>query len=163
MKNNIQHFTDILIIGAGISGIGAACHLKRNCPNKSFLILEGRKKLGGTWDLFKYPGIRSDSDMYTFAYKFSPWTNENTISDGKTILKYLNENVNKFDLKDKIKYNHWINEINWNSKKNEWTVLGFDKKENKTIEFRCKFLMSCTGYYDYGDRKSTRLNSSHRT
>ena len=106
MKNNIQHFTDILIIGAGISGIGAACHLKRNCPNKSFLILEGRKKLGGTWDLFKYPGIRSDSDMYTFAYKFSPWTNENTISDGKTILKYLNENVNKFDLKDKIKYNH---------------------------------------------------------
>ena len=90
MKNSENQFLDVIILGAGISGIGAACHLIRNCPNKSFMILEGRNNLGGTWDLFKYPGVRSDSDMHTFL-EFNPWTNENTISDGKTILKYLNE------------------------------------------------------------------------
>ena len=149
MKNINQKYIDVIIIGAGISGIGAACHLKRNCPKKSFLILEGRNKIGGTWDLFKYPGIRSDSDMYTFAYKFSPWTHKNTISDGKTILKYLNDTSLKFDLENHIKYNHWVDEINWDSSKNEWTVFGFDKEKNKKIEYSCKFLMSCTGYYDY--------------
>ena len=123
MKNSENEFLDVIIIGAGISGIGAACHLRRNCPNKSFLILEGRNNLGGTWDLFKYPGIRSDSDMHTFSYKFNPWTNKTTISDGKTILKYLNETSSKFDLDKKIKYNHWVNEICWNSTKNEWTVI----------------------------------------
>ena len=149
MKNNKHKFVDVIIIGAGISGIGAACHLKRNCPKKSFLVLEGRKKIGGTWDLFKYPGIRSDSDMYTFAYKFSPWTHKNTISDGKTILKYLNDTSSKFDLENNIKYNHWIDEINWDSSINKWTVFGVDKEKNKKIEYKCKFLMSCTGYYDY--------------
>ena len=149
MKNNKHKFVDVIIIGAGISGIGAACHLKRNCPKKSFLVLEGRNKIGGTWDLFKYPGIRSDSDMYTFAYKFSPWTHKNTISDGKTILKYLNDTSSKFDLENNIKYNHWIDEISWNSSKKEWTVFGVDKEKNKKIEYKCKFLMSCTGYYDY--------------
>ena len=102
MKNSENQFLDVIILGAGISGIGAACHLIRNCPNKSFMILEGRNNLGGTWDLFKYPGVRSDSDMHTFSYKFNPWTNENTISDGKTILKYLNETSSKFDLDKKI-------------------------------------------------------------
>ena len=149
MKNSENQFLDVIILGAGISGIGAACHLSRNCPNKSFLILEGRNNLGGTWDLFKYPGIRSDSDMHTFSYKFNPWTNENTISDGKTILKYLNETSSKFDLDKKIKYNHWVNEICWNSTKNEWTVVGIDRHKNKSIKYNCRFLMSCTGYYDY--------------
>ena len=102
MKNINQKYIDVIIIGAGISGIGAACHLKRNCPKKSFLILEGINKIGGTWDLFKYPGIRSDSHMYTFAYKFSPWTHKNTISDGKTILKYLNDTSLKFDFPNQI-------------------------------------------------------------
>ena len=85
-NSNNQHF-DVIIIGAGLSGIGAACHLKRNCPDKTFAMLEGRSNIGGTWDLFKYPGIRSDSDMHTFAYSFRPWTYEKTISDGATILK----------------------------------------------------------------------------
>ena len=91
---------NILIVGAGLSGIGAAYHLNKECPNKDYLILESRDQLGGTWDLFKYPGIRSDSDMHTFAYKFRPWTFDNTISDGKTILKYLNDTSSKFDLEN---------------------------------------------------------------
>ncbi|MDA9124741.1 NAD(P)-binding protein [Flavobacteriaceae bacterium] len=136
MKNNKEKFVDVIIIGAGISGIGAACHLKKNCPKKSFLILEGRKKMGGTWDLFKYPGIRSDSDMHTFAYKFRPWTFDNTISDGKTILRYLNDTILEFNLKNNIKYNNWIDEINWDSSINKWTVFGFDKekKQENTIQ-----------------------------
>ena len=149
MKNNKQKFVDVIIIGAGISGIGAACHLKKNCPKKSFLILEGRKKMGGTWDLFKYPGIRSDSDMHTFAYKFRPWTFDNTISDGKTILRYLNDTILEFNLENNIKYNNWIDEINWDSSINKWTVFGFDKEKNKKIQYSSKYLMSCTGYYDY--------------
>lgn len=149
MKNNKEKFVDVIIIGAGISGIGAACHLKKNCPKKSFLILEGRKKMGGTWDLFKYPGIRSDSDMHTFAYKFRPWTFDNTISDGKTILRYLNDTILEFNLENNIKYNNWIDEINWDSSINKWTVFGFDKEKNKKIQYSSKYLMSCTGYYDY--------------
>ena len=133
MKNNKHKFVDVIIIGAGISGIGAACHLKRNCPKKSFLVLEGRNKIGGTWDLFKYPGIRSDSDMYTFAYKFSPWTHKNTISDGKTILKYLNDTSSKFDLENNIKYNHWIDEISWNSSKKNGQCLELIKKKIKKL------------------------------
>ncbi|MBL6649557.1 MAG: NAD(P)/FAD-dependent oxidoreductase [Flavobacteriaceae bacterium] len=158
MKNSKNQFIDVIIIGAGISGIGAACHMRRNCPNKSFLILEGRANLGGTWDLFKYPGVRSDSDMYTFAYKFKPWTNKDTISDGKNILKYLNETTLEFDLEKKIKYNHWINEINWSSTKNEWKVSGFDNHNKKPIHFQCKFLMSCTGYYDYSNGYTPNFN-----
>ena len=150
MKNNKEKFVDVIIIGAGISGIGAACHLKKNCPKKSFLILEGRNKMGGTWDLFKYPGIRSDSDMHTFAYKFRPWTFDNTISDGKTILRYLNDTILEFNLENNIKYNNWIDEINWDSSINKWTVFGFDKEKNKKIQYSSKYLMSCTGYYDYG-------------
>ncbi len=151
MKNNKQKFVDVIVIGAGISGIGAACHLKQNCPKKSFLILEGRNKMGGTWDLFKYPGIRSDSDMHTFAYKFRPWTFDNTISDGKNILRYLNDTILEFNLENNIKYNNWIDEINWDSSTNKWSVFGFDKEKNKKIQYSCNYLMSCTGYYDFDE------------
>jgi monooxygenase len=144
------HF-DVIIIGAGLSGIGAACHLKRNCPNKTFAMLEGRSNIGGTWDLFKYPGIRSDSDMHTFAYSFKPWTYDKTISDGATIMKYLNETIDDYELRKHIKYNHWISEVFWSSDEDKWTVKGKNNESNEVIQLSCNFLISCTGYYDYDE------------
>ena len=108
MKNNKEKFVDVIIIGAGISGIGAACHLKKNCPKKSFLILEGRKKMGGTWDLFKYPGIRSDSDMFTLGFSFKPWKERKAIADGPSIMNYLKETVSEHELEENINYNFCI-------------------------------------------------------
>ena len=89
MPTNNSNYVDVLIVGAGLSGIGAACHLQTECPQKSFAILEGRSAIGGTWDLFRYPGIRSDSDMYTMGYKFKPWIDAKSIADGPSILKYI--------------------------------------------------------------------------
>ena len=149
-NSNNQHF-DVIIIGAGLSGIGAACHLKRNCPDKTFAMLEGRSNIGGTWDLFKYPGIRSDSDMHTFSYNFKPWTYDKTISDGATILKYLQETVEEYKLEQHIRYNHWISEVSWDSNENKWTIVGKDKKRNQSIFVTCNFIVSCTGYYDYDE------------
>ncbi len=149
-KSRNKHF-DVIIIGAGLSGIGAACHLKRNCPNKTFAMLEGRSNIGGTWDLFKYPGIRSDSDMHTFAYSFKPWTYDKTISDGATIMKYLYETIEEYQLKPHIKLNHWISEVSWNSDEAQWTLVGQDSKSKEGIQLTCNFLLSCTGYYDYDE------------
>src|SRR5688572_12721628 len=100
----MEHF-DVLIVGAGLSGIGAAAHLKMECPEKSFAILEGRAAMGGTWDLFRYPGIRSDSDMYTLGYRFRPWSDPKAIADGPAILKYIRETAKDFGLDEKIRYN----------------------------------------------------------
>ena len=101
----MEHF-DIVIIGAGLSGIDAACHFKMKRPKKTFTIFEGRSGIGGTWDLFKYPGIRSDSDMHTFSYRFKPWTHKKTISDAATIMDYLQETVTEYDIEKHIQYNH---------------------------------------------------------
>ena len=101
----VEHL-DVVIVGAGISGIGAGCHLQKKCPGKRFLILEGREDLGGTWDLFRYPGIRSDSDMYTLGYAFKPWTHPKAIADGPHILDYLHETVAENHLEQKIRYGH---------------------------------------------------------
>ncbi|MDP4871656.1 MAG: NAD(P)/FAD-dependent oxidoreductase, partial [Gammaproteobacteria bacterium] len=97
---------DVLIVGAGISGISAACHLEKRCANKSYAVLEGRDNVGGTWDLFRYPGIRSDSDMHTFGFSFKPWTNPKSISDGESIRDYLMEAVAEYGVKDKIRFGH---------------------------------------------------------
>ncbi len=144
----MQHL-DIIIIGAGISGIDAACHFSMHCPKKTYTIFEGRDNIGGTWDLFKYPGIRSDSDMHTFSYSFKPWTYNKTISDADTILQYLEETVTEYKIKDKIRFNHYMTEIAWSSKENKWTVTGTNKKTNQVVKATCSFLMLCTGYYDY--------------
>jgi len=148
---NSNNDFDVIIIGAGLSGIGAACHLKRNCPNKTFVMLEGRSNVGGTWDLFKYPGIRSDSDMHTFAYSFKPWSYDKTVSDGATILEYLNETIDDYQLKEHLNFNHWISEVSWNSEENKWTVVGKDNERNEAIQLTCNYLLSCTGYYDYDE------------
>jgi len=149
MKNSSTKHFDVIIIGAGLSGIGAACHLRRNCPNKTFAMLEGRNNIGGTWDLFKYPGIRSDSDMHTFSYSFKPWMYDKTISDGATIMKYLNETIDDYELRKHIKFNHWISELSWSSDEDKWTVVGKDKESKEAIQLSCNFLVSGTGYYDY--------------
>lgn len=140
---------DVLIVGAGISGIGAACHLQHQCPGRSFALFEGREALGGTWDLFRYPGIRSDSDMYTLGYVFKPWTERKAIADGPAILNYLNETVDENRLRDKIYYRHRITSANWSSEANCWTVTVDVNDGAETLTYTCNFLFLCGGYYKY--------------
>lgn len=139
---------DVVIIGAGISGISAAYHLQTMCPNKSFVILEGRDKLGGTWDLFKYPGIRSDSDMYTLGFAFRPWIDKKAIADGPSIMKYLNEAVEDYGLASKIEYGHTVQKACWSTSTSRWT-LGVDVKEEGEKIIECQYIFVCAGYYNY--------------
>jgi cation diffusion facilitator CzcD-associated flavoprotein CzcO len=113
---------DVLIVGAGISGIGAACHLQTHCPGRSFVILEGRQSIGGTWDLFRYPGIRSDSDMYTLGFSFKPWLEQKAIADGPSIMRYLHETVEEHQLGAHIRFSQWVSDASWSSKEARWTV-----------------------------------------
>lgn len=138
---------DVVVIGAGISGIAAGYNLQKSCSNKSFVILEGRESLGGTWDLFKYPGIRSDSDMHTLGFRFKPWIHKKSIADGPSILEYLNETVDQYDLRKKILFNQKVISSNWVSKKSIWelTVMNDGQEESMT----CNFLFLCGGYYSY--------------
>ena len=140
---------DVLVVGAGLSGIGAAYHLQKKCPETSFLILEGRENIGGTWDLFKYPGIRSDSDMYTLGYNFKPWKEQKAIADAPSILKYLNETVEEFNLKSKIRFGKYVKKARWSSDSNQWTVDIEDKKTGKFSQILCSFIFMCSGYYSY--------------
>src|ERR1700758_4797860 len=116
-----QHF-DVVIVGAGLSGIGAAYHLQANCPRKTYVILEGREAIGGTWDLFRYPGIRSDSDMYTLGYAFKPWREAKAIADGPSILKYVRETARENDVERHIRFRHLARHASWSSDDALWTV-----------------------------------------
>ncbi len=148
MKNSQSEF-DIIIVGAGLSGIGAAYRIQNSCPHLKYSILEGRSKIGGTWDLFKYPGIRSDSDMYTFGFPFSPWKNPKAIADGSDILKYINDTADKFDIREKIQFNRNVVSSSWSTKNKKW-LLKVENRADKTIEhIHCNFLYMCSGYYDY--------------
>ena len=140
---------DVLIVGAGLSGIGAAAHLKMECPKKSFTILEGRAAMGGTWDLFRYPGIRSDSDMYTLGYRFRPWSDAKAIADGSSILNYIRETAQEFKIDERIRYNHRVRHASWSSEQAHWTVEVEKGTEKSVVHFTCNFLYLCTGYYDY--------------
>lgn len=142
----MQHF-DVIIVGAGLSGIGAGAHLRMKCPEKTFTILEGRETMGGTWDLFRYPGIRSDSDMYTLGYRFRPWRDPKAIADGPAILKYIRETAKDFDLTGTIKYGHRVNHAAWSSENARWTVEA--QTGDSVTRLTCSFLYLCTGYYDY--------------
>ena len=128
---------DIIVVGAGISGIAAGYNLQKSCPDKSFAILEGRESLGGTWDLFKYPGIRSDSDMHTLGFRFKPWIHKKSIADGPSILEYLNETVDEYDLREKIIFNQKVIASNWISKKSIWelTILSNDQEFVMRLDF----------------------------
>ncbi len=139
---------DVLIVGAGISGIGAARALRERCPGRSFVILEGRERLGGTWDLFRYPGVRSDSDMYTLGYRSKPWTKARSIADGPAILAYLEEAAADAGLGPHIRYGHQVVRARWSSAEGAWTVTAKRAGEEE-VELRAQFLFMCTGYYDY--------------
>ena len=138
---------NVIIVGAGISGIAAGYNLKKSCPNKSFSILEGRKNIGGTWDLFKYPGIRSDSDMHTLGFRFKPWIHDKSIADGPSIMEYLHETVNEYELKNDILLNHQVDSANWNSERSLWELEIKFNEEKKNMT--CNFLFLCGGYYSY--------------
>ena len=158
MKINLR--TDIIIIGAGISGIGAACHLERKNKNKNYIILESRKEIGGTWSLFKYPGIRSDSDMYTFGYSFKTWDNPQSFADGPNILKYLESAVDDFKIKDKIKFNCKVSHVNFDKSTNKWTVKYFDQSKNRERIIESSIIFSCTGYYNYQEAHLPKYKNS---
>lgn len=139
---------DILIVGAGISGIGLAAHLSKHCPQRSFEIIERRASIGGTWDLFKYPGIRSDSDMSTFGFNFKPWKKASVLADGASIKGYLAEVVDEFNLESKIHYQHRVLTANYDSMTCKWSVEIEDEHSKKQI-WIANFVLSCTGYYNY--------------
>jgi cation diffusion facilitator CzcD-associated flavoprotein CzcO len=141
--------TDIIIVGAGLSGVGAACHLERKSPEKNYRILESREELGGTWSLFKYPGIRSDSDMYTFGYSFKTWDNPKQFADAPSILKYVNEAADEYQIRDKIQYNTQVLAVNFDTEKNIWEVKALNKETSKKELYTCNYLFVCTGYYNY--------------
>ena len=140
---------DVVIVGAGLSGIGAACHLRQHCPNKSFVILEGRESMGGTWDIFRYPGIRSDSDMFTLGYNFKPWTEGKAIADGPSILNYIHETSAEHEIDSHIRYRHWVTRLSWDSEQAVWTVTSTDKSTGATSTIEARFLLMCSGYYSY--------------
>ncbi|AXS83844.1 MULTISPECIES: NAD(P)/FAD-dependent oxidoreductase [Marinobacter] len=143
-----QHF-DVLIIGAGVSGIGMACHLKRECPGKSFAILERRQSLGGTWDLFRYPGIRSDSDMFTFGYDFRPWTGGKVLADGASIKDYVRETAREHDVERHIRYGLAVKTADWSGMDKCWKLSARNEATGETATFTASFLIGCTGYYNY--------------
>ncbi|MDB5986073.1 MAG: monooxygenase [Nevskia sp.] len=140
---------DVLIIGAGLSGIGAACHLATECPAKNLAILERRSAIGGTWDLFRYPGIRSDSDMFTFGYQFRPWHALKVLADGPSIRQYVTDTAREYGVDQKIHYGLKIVRAAWSSAQSCWTVTALHEATGEERTYRCNFLISCTGYYNY--------------
>ena len=143
-------FFDVLIVGAGLSGIGAACHLQQECPSKTFAILEARQVIGGTWDLFRYPGVRSDSDMYTLGYRFRPWQQPKAIVEGPSILKYIRETAREHGIDRKIRFGHRVLLSSWSSALGLWMVHA-TIPDGTAIRFAAKFLFMCSGYYDYDE------------
>lgn len=141
-----EHF-DVLVVGAGISGIGAGYHLQTQSPGRTYAILEGRERMGGTWDLFRYPGIRSDSDMYTLGFPFRPWTDAKAIADGDAILRYLVDTAREFGIDRHIRYRHKVVGAAWSSEEALWTVTV--EADGQTRQFSCSFLFLCSGYYNY--------------
>lgn len=141
-----SHF-DVLIVGAGLSGIGAAVHLQNDCPGKTYAILEAREAIGGTWDLFRYPGIRSDSDMYTLGYVFKPWKEAKAIADGPNIREYVKETAREYGVDKSIHFGHKVTTASWSSEQALWTVTTMQGDAERT--FTCSFLFMCSGYYNY--------------
>src|ERR1700731_2870425 len=146
-----EHF-DVLIVGGGLSGVGAGYHLQQKCPAKSYVILEGRGCIGGTWDLFRYPGIRSDSDMFTLGYSFKPWTEPKAIADGPRILNYVRETAAEKGIEKKIRFHHRVKRASWSTPDACWTVeaeRSTGEGATERVLFTCNFLFMCSGYYKY--------------
>jgi monooxygenase len=144
-----EEHVDVLIIGAGLSGVGAACRLRRHCPQKTFAILEARGALGGTWDLFRFPGVRSDSDMFTLAYPFRPWKGSQAMADGSSILEYIRETAREYRVEERIRFQHRVLRAEWSSSQARWHVEAERVDTGEPVRMTCGFLFSCTGYYNY--------------
>ena len=138
---------DVLLIGAGLSGVAVAYHLQTRCPDASYEILEGRDAFGGTWDLFRYPGVRSDSDMYTFGYAFRPWTDGRSFAPGADIQRYVRETAEAFGIDRHVRFGHRVKRAEWSSEEALWTVDA--EVDGQPVRRRARFLYACTGYYDY--------------
>jgi monooxygenase len=151
---------DVLIVGAGLSGIGAAAHLVKDLPGTSYAVLERRGSSGGTWDLFRYPGIRSDSDMHTLGYRFRPWRGDVSLADGASILDYVRDTAREYGVDRHIRYGHRVVAAAWDSTTARWTVTAEVDGEARTLT--ADFLWSCSGYYDY-DQGHTPPTSRART
>jgi monooxygenase len=146
----LEH-VDVLIVGAGLSGVGAGCHLETERPGKSYAILEARDSIGGTWDLFRYPGVRSDSDMYTLGYAFRPWSAAKAIADGPSILSYVKETAAHYRVDRNIRFNHRVVRAEWSTEEARWTVEAERTDTDETVRFTSGFLFMCTGYYRYDE------------
>jgi monooxygenase len=142
---------DVLIVGAGLSGIGAACHVQRRCRGTTFAILEARGRIGGTWDLFRYPGVRSDSDMYTLGYSFCPWTDPRAIADGDSICRYIRETARRHGVEEHIRFHHRVIRAMWSSEDARWTVEAQRTDTAESVVLTCSFLFVCSGYYRYDE------------
>ncbi len=144
----VEHL-DVLVVGAGLSGVGAGAYLERDCPWATYAVLEARADLGGTWDLFRYPGIRSDSDMFTLGYSFRPWPNAEAIADGPAILQYIRDTAAETGVVDKIRFGRKVVRAEWSSAESRWLVTAEEVGTGRTEQLTCGFLYSCTGYYRY--------------
>ncbi len=143
----LEH-VDVLIVGAGLSGVGAACHLQTDCPGKTYAIFEARDRIGGTWDLFRYPGIRSDSDMHTLGYRFRPWREAKSIADGESILSYIRDTARENGIEGRIRFNHQVVRADWRHEDARWRVEA-RTSDGDTVHVSCRFLFMCSGYYRY--------------
>ena len=159
MSHEREH-VNVLIVGAGLSGIGAAVHLQKDCPGKSYAILESREAIGGTWDLFRYPGIRSDSDMYTLGYSFKPWNDQDSIAAGEKIRNYINETAREYRVEDHIRFGHKVVSAEWSSEESLWTVRA--EHGGETVELTCDFFYGCTGYYRYDEGYTPEFEGRER-
>ncbi|HEY0823001.1 MAG TPA: NAD(P)/FAD-dependent oxidoreductase, partial [Ramlibacter sp.] len=147
MSNSTPAEFDVLVVGAGLSGIAAAHYLQRECPGRSFVILEGRDAIGGTWDLFRYPGIRSDSDMFTLGFSFRPWTSDATIARGELIREYVRDTAREEGILPRIRFGHRVNAAHWDGARARWDVEA--TVAGQPVRFTCRFLYFCSGYYAY--------------
>ncbi|MBV9164303.1 MAG: NAD(P)/FAD-dependent oxidoreductase [Pseudonocardiales bacterium] len=153
---------DVLIVGAGLSGIGAACHLRRRCRDKTFAILEARGRIGGTWDLFRYPGVRSDSDMFTLGYSFRPWTDPQAIAEGDSICRYIRETAREHGVAEHIRFHHRVVRAEWSSEHARWTVEAQRTDTSGSVVLTCSFLFVCAGYYRYDEGYTPQFRGTER-
>ncbi len=158
---SLEHF-DVLIVGAGLSGVGAGHHLQANCPDRSYAILEARDSIGGTWDLFRYPGIRSDSDMYTLGYSFRPWRDAKAIADGPSILRYVRDTAREEGIERKIRFGHRVVRAEWSSADSRWTIEVQRTDTLETVYLSCGFLFMCSGYYRYDEGYTPDFEGTER-
>ena len=153
---------DVLIVGAGLSGVGAGCRLQRSCPDKTFAVLEARGVIGGTWDLFRFPGVRSDSDMFTLCYPFRPWSGAQAIVGGSTILDYVRQTARERGIEQKIRFHHRVVRADWRSGDARWTVEVERSDTGETLHLTCGFLFTCAGYYHYDEGYTPELRGIER-